>query len=73
MNKYTEAMQCYDEVLLVEPESLDTYRNKAVLLKDLGKYEKAIECYDEILLRDPNNQNALTAKQKILEYIGKNS
>ena len=63
MNKYAEALQCYDKVLLLEPDSLETYRNKAVLLKDLGNYAKAIECYEKILEYDPNNVNAITNKQ----------
>lgn len=44
LGKHSESIECYDEVLTVEPNNLLALKNKGFALKQLGKHEDALEC-----------------------------
>lgn len=52
---YDEALQAYDQALILEPNSTLTYHMKGVLLCELKRYEEALEAYDQAIRLDSNN------------------
>jgi tetratricopeptide (TPR) repeat protein len=48
-----EAIECYDEVLTLDPNRLKIWTKKGNFLLMLKRYEDAIECYDRALDVDP--------------------
>jgi len=46
LEKYDEAIICYNEVIRLNPEYLDVWREKGDVLVKLGKYDKARKCFD---------------------------
>ena len=49
LNKYEEAIICYDRIITIDANNSNALLNKGLMLYNLNKYEKAIECYDRII------------------------
>lgn len=47
--KYTEALECYDRAIEIEPLDARAWHNKAATLGKLGKYKEAVKCEDKVL------------------------
>jgi len=58
LSRYTEALECYDEVLEINPQFALAWLNKGWALGALGRYTEALECYDEAIEIDPNYSEA---------------
>jgi tetratricopeptide (TPR) repeat protein len=43
MNKYNEAIQCYDKALEINPRDAEAWYNKGNVYYDMNKYDKAIK------------------------------
>ena len=43
IEKYAEAIECYDKALEINPQNADAYYNKAQALSTIEKYAEAIE------------------------------
>ena len=69
--EYTEANECYDKVLAIDPNHIGALNNKGLSLSNLGKYKKAIEYYDKVLNIDKNNLDTLNNKGLSLAKLGK--
>ena len=63
--KYQEAIEHFDKAIELDPNYVDAWYNKGVVLDNLGEHEEAIECYDKALELDPNNADAW----KVLSFI----
>jgi len=66
--KYSEAIECYDKALALDPNLASAWSYKGVALANQGKYSEAIECYDKAIAINPNE--ALAWNNKGLALIG---
>ena len=71
LNRYEEAIDCYDRALRLDSSDLDLLHSKALALSSLKRYKEAIDSYDKILIVDPNNKQAQMDKSKIIRFIRK--
>lgn len=53
LGKYAEAIEAYENALLLDPNYSCVWNNKGVVLSRLGKYQEAVEAYDHALLLEP--------------------
>ena len=44
LNKYEEAIECYNKAIQINPNYSEAFYSKGSALDDLKKYEEAIEC-----------------------------
>lgn len=44
-----DALECFEQAILVEPDIIKIWYAKGVALATLGQFEKAIECYDKAI------------------------
>lgn len=53
--KYEEALEIFENALVLNPDDPDILNKKGVALRSLGRYEEAVRCFNrslEILPRD---------------------
>jgi len=62
LERYKEAIECYDKALKVKPDDYESLRNKGIALFWLEKYEEAIKCYDRALKIKPDDYDSLRNK-----------
>ena len=70
-SKYEEAIQSYDQVLMIDPRSIDSLNGKGLAFNNLGRYEEAIIWFDKAIKIDPNFVDALYNKGGALGELGK--
>ena len=51
LERYSEALECYNKVLIIDPNELDTLVNKGVILNDLKRYSEALVSYDKAMIK----------------------
>ncbi|OYT53347.1 MAG: hypothetical protein B6U72_06250, partial [Candidatus Altiarchaeales archaeon ex4484_2] len=71
--RYDEALEKYDELLELEPESVTALNNKGIALRGLHKYEEALEVYDTALTLEPDDTRVLYNKADVLTDLGRYS
>lgn len=59
LKKYQEAIDCYDNLLKINPMDTEALCNKGKNLILLGKYDKALHIFNIVLNQDNNNYNAV--------------
>ena len=64
LEKYDEAIACYDKAIELEPDNAAAYYNKGIALQKHGNLDEAIEAYDEALKLDPSNEEAKKLKEQ---------
>lgn len=69
--KFNEALSCYNEALLIEPDNIRALISKGDTLRTLGKDTEAILCYDKVLEIEPNNKDAILGKETSLFKLSK--
>lgn len=70
-SKYDDAIKLYDQVLKIDPTSVEALNGKGLAFNKLGKYEEALTWFDKALKIDPNFVNALYNKGGALAELGK--
>ena len=65
-NGFEEAIRCYDQALVLDPDFTTAWIAKGVALHNLGSREDAIGCLDQALVLDPYNAGAWSLKGIIL-------
>ena len=50
------ALDCYNKILKITPNDVETLYKKSIALENLCKYDKAVQCYDAILKIKPDFQ-----------------
>jgi len=68
---YEEAIEIYDRVLSMNPESAHAWNNRGVALFKAGRTEEALESYDRSLKIDPDNLDALRNRGFVLMSAGR--
>ncbi|MBQ6628294.1 MAG: tetratricopeptide repeat protein [Methanobrevibacter sp.] len=71
LNRFDEAIECYDKALKINPNNVKAWNNKAFALHNLNRLEEAIECYDKTLEIDPNFISALNNKAFALRTLNR--
>lgn len=71
LERYEEAIKCYDDILNLNPTMALAWVNKGMTLETMGKLDKAILCYDQALEINGNLLEALFAKAYALTKLGK--
>ncbi|CAD8148198.1 unnamed protein product [Paramecium pentaurelia] len=69
LQKYEEAIECFDKAILMDSKLLSPYLNKGQTLKRLKKYQEAIECYDKAIQINPKSSPAWNNKGNWLSII----
>lgn len=70
LGKYENAVQCFDQALQLDPNSILAWRSKGNSLKLLGRPKDAIPCFDQTLVLDPRNITAWINKGESLNGLG---
>lgn len=73
LGKHNEAIDCYDKVLEIDPNSVYAWNGKANALNGLGEYTEAIKFYDKALEIDPNNALVWGNKAWTLDKSGRHN
>jgi len=68
---FDSALECFDEVLRVEPRRARAWALKATALAGMESYEDAIECFARALEIDPLNVQAWKGKALCLTRLGR--
>jgi len=71
MEKYEEALRCFDIALEIDPNFTGALGNKGYTLNELKKYEEAIKCFDRALEIDPKDFKSCHNKGRALWKLGK--
>lgn len=59
---YIRALNCFEEVIRLYPDSIDALGSKGIALHSMGRHEEALVAYDAALEIRPNDAAALTNK-----------
>ena len=55
---YDEALDCFEQAILLDKNDPDLWNFKAVSLRSMGRYDEAIECFNKSLEIDPRDKKA---------------
>ena len=53
---FEDALDFFEQALLLKPDDPDLWNQKGVALRSLGRYDEASECYDKSLQLDPRDR-----------------
>ena len=53
LGRAQQALEAFDEVLMLDPDSAVSFANRAILKDRMGLYAKAIEDYERAIKMDP--------------------
>jgi len=56
--KFEEALDLFEQALLLNQQDPELWNNKGVTLRSLGRYEEALECFNKSLAIDPRDNQA---------------
>ena len=66
-----KSIECYDEVLKINPDDMFSWYQKGSALESLGRYGEAMKCYDKALDIDPTDSLIREKKMRLLGLIYK--
>jgi serine/threonine protein kinase len=69
LQRHTEALNCYEHALGLNPQLKEAWNNKGLVLRDLGRYAEALPCYDQALAIDQDFVLAWNNKGSTLEIV----
>ena len=55
---YLEAMGCYEQAILINPNDPDLWNSKGLVLRTMGRYDEAIDCFNKSLQIDPRDKHS---------------
>ena len=58
MGRYKEAIECFDKILKIKPNDLESLSHKGYTYSSLGEYWTAIECLKKVIEIEPSNTTA---------------
>jgi tetratricopeptide (TPR) repeat protein len=58
LHYFASAVDCYREILKLDPERSEIHSNLGLLYRRRGEYENAIYCFNDALVSDPRNPYA---------------
>jgi len=69
LNCYDKALECYTQILSIDPKEAKAWDKKGVCLGGLGRLEDAMECFEKAVEIRPNFEAAWCHKTVILSKI----
>ena len=67
LGRQTQAIDCYNKALEIDPKDSTAWNNKGAALMELGRQTQAIDCYNKALEIDPKDSTAWINKQLALD------
>jgi len=71
MNRYEDALLCFEQALILVPNDPGALSLKGYSLDSVGRYREAIDCFDKILQTQPKETNIIINKGLALSHLGK--
>ena len=65
LGKFEDAIECFDEVIKLNPKNKNAWNNKGAILYELGDLKRALECFERTLKIDPILEEAQFNKEKV--------
>ncbi len=56
--KYEEALDCFEKILMSNPNDPEIWNKKGIALRSMGRYDEAIECFNKSLEISPRDLDA---------------
>ena len=56
--RYEDALDCFEKILVSNPDNPDIWNKKGVALRSLGRYDEAIEAFNKALEITPRDLDA---------------
>lgn len=69
LQRYDEAIECYDNALKIDDSNPIILNNKGVAYMELDDFQSAIECFTKVLVMYPNNPDAQVLQEVCLENL----
>ena len=69
LNRFKEALECYNSALSLEPENEVFLSNKGVAFMELNHFEKAMQCFRKVLIINPENDDAQILLDECLDNL----
>ena len=69
--RFGEAIRCYDQILVLDPNQVRAWINKGNCLCNLRKYDEALGCYDLAIALQPKDPRFRTNKGIALDRLGR--
>ncbi len=67
LDAFQKALEDFGRAIALDPEDIDSLRNRAVMYLELGEPEKAVQDYDEVIRLDPDDLSVREERQRALE------
>jgi len=71
--KSSEALECLNKALKLNPSLIEAIYNKGIVLDQLGRYEEAIVAFEAAIKNNPDCESAFHAKAIVLNHLGKHT
>lgn len=71
LKRFKDALDCYEQALLIDPNFSQAHCNKGVALKELGRLESAVACYEQALQLQSDYPEALSNRGNALHQLGR--
>ncbi len=72
LNRWPEALECYDKALALEPLSAALHNNRGNALRHLGRAEESLVSYDQAIALDPLFAPAFESKGLLYAHAQRN-
>lgn len=69
LDRFDEALNCYNEALHLEPKNDIFLSNKGVAFIELNRFEEAIDCLKKALIINPANEDAQILRDECLDNL----
>lgn len=69
LQRYEEAIECYDNALKTDKHNPIILNNKGVALMELDNFRDAIECFNKVLVMYPDNPDAQVLQEVCLDNL----
>lgn len=67
LDQYNDSLDCFDEMLNMDPDDLCAWYNKGLVFKMIEETQEALKCFDKALDINPNFENAKKFIDELLE------
>ena len=67
LEEVSEGPGDFGRAIALDPEDIDSLRNRAIMYLELGEPEKAVRDYDEVIRLDPDDPSVREERQQALE------
>lgn len=64
--KYQEALECYNQILKIDPNHVKSWNGKGVIFEKFGRLDEALKCHDKVSDLDFKSHYAWYNKGKVL-------